>query len=168
MVILRAKGVSLRNPLVQFVAYDTVRQRKILPIQEIKAAEMEIRKRRMVSIPKRDREEEGGIINPYSSAGIYVTASVEAECRLIARNRKMKEEEKIKMIKLNALKRAARMNQRGNLFVKLCEETTKLPNDMMAYEYPSTTLIQLLLSLSINIVKDSYQHLGGNIGQLPD
>ena len=54
--------------------------------------EMEMRKRIMVRMPNRDREEEGRIMNPDSSAGIYVTASVEAQCRMIAQNRKIKEE----------------------------------------------------------------------------
>ena len=49
----------------------------ILPIQEIKVAEMDMRKRRMVRTPNRDGEEEGRIMKPDSSDGIYVTASVE-------------------------------------------------------------------------------------------
>ena len=44
----------------------------------MKAAEIETRKRRMVRMPNRDGEEEGIRMNPDSSAGIYVTASVEA------------------------------------------------------------------------------------------
>ena len=79
----------------------------------MKADEMEIRKRRMVRMPNREREEEGRRRNPDSSAGIYVTASVEAQCRMIAENRKIKEEEKIKNSKVNALIRAARINLRA-------------------------------------------------------
>ena len=71
---------------------------------------MEIKKRRMVRIPNMGGEEEGRRINPDSSARIYVTTSVEDQCRLIAQNRKMKEEENIKNTKVNALKRAARIN----------------------------------------------------------
>ena len=107
-------------------------------------------------------------MNYDSSAGIYVTASVEAECILIAQNQKIKEEEKIKNIKVNALKKAAHMNQRGKFFEKLVEATANLPNDIMASEDPSTPLLQVLLSLSTDIIKDSYQHLGGNMGALPD
>ena len=59
------------------------------------------------------------------------------------------------MIKVNALKRAT-------------QATAKLPNDMMASEDPSTPILQVLLSLSTDIIKDSYQHLGGKMGQLPD
>ena len=55
-------------------------------------------------IPNRDREEEVRRMNPDSSAGIYVTASVEAQCRMIAENRKIKEEEKTKNSKVNARK----------------------------------------------------------------
>ena len=67
-------------------------------------------------MPNREREEEGRRMNPDSSAGIYVTASVESQCRMIADNRKMKEEEKIKNSNVNALKRAARINLRATYF----------------------------------------------------
>ena len=133
MVILRAKGGSPSNLLIREAAYDNVQQRTIIPIKEMKAAKMEMRKRIMVRMPNRDGEEEGSRMNTDSSAGIYVTASVEYQCRLIAQNRKMKEEEKIKNTKINALKRAARMNQRAKSFKKL---VANLPNDMMASEDP--------------------------------
>ena len=54
MVTLRSKGRSSRNILIRVTAYDTVQQRKIIPIQEMKAAEMETRKRIMVRMPNRD------------------------------------------------------------------------------------------------------------------
>ena len=89
-----------------------------------------------------------------------------AQYILIAQKRKMKEEEKIKNTKVNALKRAVRMNQRAKSFMKL---VANLPYDMMASEDPSTPLLlQVLLSLSTGIIKDSYQHLGGKMGELPD
>ena len=39
---------------------------------------------------------------------------------------------------------------------------------MIASEDPSTPLLQVLLSISTGIIKDSYHHLGWNMGQLPD
>ena len=66
----------------------------------------------MVRIPNRDGEEEGRRMNPDSSDGIYVTALVEARCRLISQNRKMKEEENIKSTKVNALKKSAHITFR--------------------------------------------------------
>ena len=116
----------------------------------------------MVRMPNRGVEEEGIRMNPDSSSGIYVTASVEAQSRLIAQNWKMKEEKKIKNTKVNALKRAARINQRATSLAKL---VANLPNDMMASEDNSTPLLQVFLSLSTEIIKDSYQHLGGNMGE---
>ena len=77
----------------------------------------------------------------------------------------MKEEENINNTKVNALKRAARMNMCATSFSKLF---VNLPNDMMASEYPSTPLLQVLLSLSTEIIKCSYQYLGGKMGELPD
>ena len=124
-----------------------------------------MRKRGIVRMPNRDGEEEGRRMNPESSAGIYVTASVESQCRLIDWNQKMKEEENTKKTKVNDLKRASCMNQRAKSFAKL---VANLPNDTMVYEDPSTPfLLQILLSLSNNIITDYYRHLGRNMGDLP-
>ena len=59
------------------------------------------------------------------------------------------------------------MNRCAKLFTKL---VANLPDDMMASEDPSTPLLllQVLLPLSTGIIKDSYQHFGGKIGDLPD
>ena len=57
------------------------------------------------------------------------------------------------------------MNLRATSFVKL---VANLPNDMMDSEDLSTPLLQVLLSLSTDIIKDSYQHLGGKMGELND
>ena len=73
----------------------------------------------MVRMPNRYGEEEGSRMNPESLAGIYITASVESHCILIAQNLKIKEEENIKNVKVTALKRAARMNQRIKSFTNV-------------------------------------------------
>ena len=67
----------------------------------------------MISMSNRDEEEEVICMNPDSSARIYVTASVEEQCRLIYQNQNMKEEEKTKNTKVNALKRDDHTNQRA-------------------------------------------------------
>ena len=77
----------------------------------------------------------------------------------------MKDEEKIKNTKVNDLKRAARINQRATSFTKL---VTNIPNDMMVSEDNSTPLLQVLISLSTDTIKDSYHHLGGKMGEFPD
>ena len=40
--------------------------------------------------------------------------------------------------------------------------------DQKKKENPSTPLLQVLLSLTTGIIKDSYQNLGGKMGELPD
>ena len=78
----------------------------------------------------------------------------------------MKEEEKINNTKVNDLKRAVRMNQRAKSFTKL---VANLPNAMIYSEDPSTPLLlQVLLSLLTDIIKEYYQHLGGKMGELPN
>ena len=101
-----------------------------------------------------------GIVNV-----IYVTASVEAQCRLISRNQKTKEEDNIKNTKVNDLKRDAHMNQCAKLFAKL---VTNLPNGMMASEDNSTPHLQFILSLSTEIIKDSYQNFVRNMDEFSD
>ena len=125
-----------------------------------------MRERSILGFPNRDGAEECIRMNPDYSAGIYVTASVESQYRLISQNQKMKEEEKIKNTKVNFPKRAARMYQRAELSAK---SFSSLPKEMMASEYPSTPLLlQVPLSLSDYITKDYYQNLGGKTGQFPD
>ena len=58
----------------------------------------------MIIITKKDGEGETIRMKPDSSAGIYVTTSVEAECHMLFQNQKMQEEEKKRTPKVNALK----------------------------------------------------------------
>ena len=76
----------------------------------------------------------------------------------------MKEEENINT-KVNALKRAGHINQRATSFAK---KIANLPNDMMASKDNYAPLLQFLISLSTDIIKDSYHNLGGKMGKLPD
>ena len=48
------------------------------------------------------------------------------------------------------------------------ETCRQFPNETMASEDPSNLLLQVLLSLSTDIIKNSYQHIGGKMGELPD
>ena len=57
------------------------------------------------------------------------------------------------------------MNLRATSFAKI---VANLPNDIMASEYSSTPLFQIPLSLSTDKIKDSYQHIGKKMGELPD
>ena len=56
------------------------------------------------------------------------------------------------------------MNQRATSFAKL---VANLPNEMIFSEDNSTPLLQVLLSLSTDIIKDSYHHISGKMGELP-
>ena len=81
MVFLREKvnfRASRKLPLRE-VAYYTVRHMTMLPLHQIKETEMEIRTKIMVIMSQKDGEGKPRIINPDSSAGIFVTASVKDE-----------------------------------------------------------------------------------------
>ena len=80
LVVLRDKGkfAGSRNLLLRASAYENVRHRTVLKLRQIKVTKMENRTRKMVIISKKDGEGEPRRIKPDSSAGIYVTVSVEA------------------------------------------------------------------------------------------
>ena len=56
MIIQIAKGRLSRNLLIRAAVYDTVQQRTILPIKEMKVDEVEMRKIIMVRMPNMDGE----------------------------------------------------------------------------------------------------------------
>ena len=85
-----------------------------------------------------------------SSAGMYVTASVEAECRMIAQNRNIQEGGNKGTSKVNALKKSAHIIKGGSSFAKLLEATSKIPRDKKTSEDPSNPLLKYLICLSTN------------------
>ena len=87
---------------------------------------------------------------------------------MIAQNRKMQEEGNKIASKVNALKKAARVTMCGISFVKLLESTLKLTRDRKASYDPINPLIQVLLYLSTDTIKDAFYHLGRNNGELSD
>ena len=113
----------------------------------------------MVRMSKKDGEVEPKRMNPESSAGIYVTASAEAECHMIAHNQNMREGKKKITSKVNAFKKSARITKRGRSFAKLLEETSELYRDMNTSEDPS------LLSLSTDTIKENFYRPGREIGE---
>ena len=107
-------------------------------------------------------------MNPESPYGIFVTVSVKYYCRLIAQNWMMKDEEKIKMIKLNTLKRATHINQRGNSFAKLARQP---PNSQMTWcilRTPPPPSSKYYSTSQLKSLRDSYHNLGWKMGQFPD
>ena len=94
MVIIRAKGSTqqtLRNILLRAAAYDTVRKRTVLPIQEINIETMMIHQQKKVKLGDEDAKTR---INLNSTSGIYLTAAKVAHCRQVAMNRREMDEAK--------------------------------------------------------------------------
>ena len=58
----------------------------------------------MVIILKKDGDGEPSRMNPDYSTGIYVTASVQDKCCIIAQNQKIQKEEKKRASKMNLFK----------------------------------------------------------------
>ena len=86
MSILRYKGkvISSRQLLLREETYYSVRHRTVMNLQQIKETNIEIRTQIMVRTTKKDGEVEPRRLNPDSSKGIYVTASVEADLHMRA------------------------------------------------------------------------------------
>ena len=93
-------------------------------------------------------------MNPDSSIGIYVTASVQDEFRMISHNWKMQYEENKRASKVNKFFKTARVTKCGSSFVNLHAETANLPRDTKTSEYPRTPPLKFLLYLYTDIIKD--------------
>ena len=96
MVILRDKGRcrASRNLLIGAAAYGTVRTQTFLPIHQINTVYREMKRQMMVRIKNTPVENYGCRLNPESSSGIYMTAVKEAQCHIVAKNRRKQDEVK--------------------------------------------------------------------------
>ena len=115
MVIIRSKGniqQPSRNIILWAAAYDTVRKRTILPLQEMKRETMMILKQKKVKLTNEDANIRR---NPNSTSGIYLNAVKVAQFRQVDANRREKEEAK----KVSSKKTATR---KVHLKLKRCED----------------------------------------------
>ena len=64
--------------------------------------------------------------------------------------------------------KAARITKRKSSSAKLLEATAELHRDMNISEDLRNPLLQVLLSLSTNTIKDTFYHLDGKIGEFSD
>ena len=81
MVIIRAKGRTQkpsRNIIIRTAAYDTVRKRTFLPLQDMKRETMMILQQKKVKLANEDVNTRR---NPNSTLGIYLTATKVSQCR---------------------------------------------------------------------------------------
>ena len=92
MVVVRANGMqqSSRNIIIRSAAYETVRKRTVIPIQEMKKECMAILNQKKLRLVN----DETSMRNPDYSLVIYLTADKVAQFRMVAQNRTVKEEAK--------------------------------------------------------------------------
>ena len=80
------------------------------------------------------------------------------ECRMSAQNQKMQEDENKRASKVNA-KKAARVTKRGSSFVILLVATANLPSNTETSDDPRDPLLQVLLYLFTDNIKEYFYYL---------
>ena len=85
---------------------------------------------------------------------------------MITQNRMMQEEEKKRAVKVNTLKKYARVTKYVSSFVKILAETANLPSNTNTSYDPSNPLLQVLLYLYTYNTKDNFYRLHEKIGKL--
>ena len=92
MVVLQAEGTkeSLEKIILRAATYDAVRKITVTPIQATRKECMAVQKQKKARLVN----DETSLRNPDSISGIYLTATKVAQCRLVAENRREKEEAK--------------------------------------------------------------------------
>ena len=111
MVIIRPKGSTKqppRNIILWAAAYDTVRKRTILPLQDMNIETMMILNQKKVKLANEDVNTRR---NLDSNLGIYLTAVKLAQCIQVAVNRREKEEAKKGNIKEDSHKKGSSQTQ---------------------------------------------------------
>ena len=98
MVLMKEKGKGRfsRNLLIRAADYDTVSTRTVLHIHKINTAEREMNIQKMVRIINTKGEDDVYRLNAYSSSGIYMTAVKEDQFRIVAKNRRKQDNEKMR------------------------------------------------------------------------
>ena len=148
MVIVQAKGSTQqppRNILLRAEAYDTVRERAVLLLQEMKRETMMILKKKKVKLANEDANIRG---KPNSTSLIYpVTVKVE-QCRHVAANR-------IEMEEANNITAKKTDTRKVHLQLKISEAF-----DMCRFIK--------LIKKSSNTIKDAFVHIGGKLAELPN
>ena len=71
-------------------------------------------------------------------------------------------------IKSESAKKSSRVTKSESSFAELLEEISELHRDMKTSEEPINPLLQELLSLSTNTIKDTFYRLGGKISEFSD
>ena len=67
----------------------------------------------------------------------------------------------------NYFKRAARIIKRGSLYDNIISAVANLLSDTKTTEYSTDSILQSILTLSSDTIKESFIHMDENIGDLP-
>ena len=100
--------------------------------------------------------------NPNSASVIYLTNIKVAQCRMLAENRRGKQQAKKEAAKNAAARKACLQQNRSGAFNKI---KNCMDNILSPYEY---TMLVAHVFLSNNTLKDAFFHLGGKLGDLPN
>ena len=99
---------------------------------------------------------------PKLNSRIYLAAAKVAQCRMVAENRREKEEVKKETAKKTAARKVCLQQKLSEAFQKFqdCMDNILSPSEII--------MLIALVSLSANTLKDAFSHLGDNLGNLPN
>ena len=122
----------------------------------------------MVHINNTPVEDDVCILNPDSSSGIYMFTVKESQCHIMADNRRKQDKVKENVKRSNSVKRAAHIIKRGSLYYNNLYTVANLLSTTNTTEEPTESILQDILSLSYETLKDAFVHMGGKISGFTD
>jgi hypothetical protein len=156
-VILRAKCETSRNLVIRSVCFDIVNRTMVVPVQELKAVLQEQTKAKetklgSLSVDTQSRE------NPDTSRGLYVTAAILRQAKLVQEAKQQKKEHDEAKKEINNAKKTGLAINRAEALFRLTATILKSDSlmDGLKNHNPAGDL------------KLVYQHLGGKVSILPD
>ena len=157
-VIIRARNNESRNLLIRSAAYQIINKTTVIPAQKLKDAMQEIADSKKVAIPKKTIPT-ATRMNPDSSTGLYITAELRAEARIVSENKIVFNEEKARKQGETVIKKDKLKNKKAAAFDNILCTIKKTSGN---------TTLGLRAHKTNEDIKLVYQHLGGRLTNLPD
>ena len=92
---------------------------------------------------------------------------MEAQCHIVTENWRKQNEVKQNEVQVNAVKKLSRITKRGSSFENILTVVVNLRSDINTTEDSTESVLQGILSLCADTLKDAFFCLVGNIHELP-
>ena len=127
-----------------------------------------MKRQMMVRIKNTPVENYGCRLNPESSSGIYMTAVKEAQCHIVAKNRRKQDEVKENLKWSNSVKRATRIIKQVISYDNILSAVAKLLSATNTTEDSAGSILHAIIPLSSDNLNKDFIYMDRKISYFPN